>query len=187
MTVTPQRPARPPVTADRHKRAFLVRLTAIASGGMFIDGYILGGIGTVNAAIARDMGLSAAWQGLVAAAALIGIFFGGPLGGHLADRFGRKLMFTLDMAVFVLTSVAQFFVEDPWHLFVVRLLMGSPSAPSTRSAGRCWPSSPPPGCAASCSPYRKSPGTAATSRPTRSATVSARRSTSTGASSSAPA
>ncbi|MDI3406424.1 MFS transporter [Streptomyces cavernicola] len=116
----------PPPTAARggESRTFLRRLTAIASGGMFIDGYVLGTIGAVNAAISKDLGLSAAWQGLIAASALIGIFFGGPLGGYLSDRFGRKRMFTLDMAVFVVGSALQFLVDTGWQLFLVRLLMG---------------------------------------------------------------
>ncbi|PZT70699.1 MFS transporter [Streptomyces sp. SW4] len=91
---------------------------------MFLDGYVLGGIGAVNAAIARDLGLSLAWQGLIAASALIGIFFGGPLGGWLSDRFGRSRMFTLDMVLFVVGSVAQFLVDNGWQLLAVRLLMG---------------------------------------------------------------
>lgn len=68
--------------------------------------------------------VSLAWQGLIAASALIGIFFGGPLGGWLSDRFGRSRMFTLDMFLFAAGSVAQFLVDNGWQLLLVRLLMG---------------------------------------------------------------
>ncbi|MGY5106959.1 MFS transporter, partial [Streptomyces sp. 900105245] len=59
-----------------------------------------------------------------AAAALLGIFLGGPVGGYLADRFGRKSMFTIDLALFLVCSVAQFFVTEAWQLVAVRLVMG---------------------------------------------------------------
>ncbi|MBK0868973.1 MFS transporter [Saccharopolyspora sp. HNM0986] len=102
----------------------MIRLTVVVAGGMFIDGYILGIVGTVISAITTDLNMSVYGEGLIGAAALIGIFAGGPLGGWLADKFGRKPMFTLDLAMFVACSVLQFFVDSSWQLFVVRLLMG---------------------------------------------------------------
>ncbi len=46
------------------------------------------------------------------------------LGGWLADKLGRKPLFAIDLAIFILGSVLQFFVDSAWQLFVVRLLMG---------------------------------------------------------------
>ncbi|WP_346768863.1 MFS transporter [Crystallibacter degradans] len=106
------------------QRRFLGKLSLVIAGGMFIDGFILGGIGVVMPSITEDLQLSAAWQGLIGASALIGIFFGGPLGGYLADKVGRKPMFTFTLAVFLIGSVAQFFIADAAMLFFVRLLMG---------------------------------------------------------------
>ncbi|QXI31453.1 MFS transporter [Pseudomonas vanderleydeniana] len=106
------------------QRKFIIKLTALISGGMLIDGFILGAIGIVMPAITHDLQLSLAWQGLIGASALIGIFIGGPLGGYLADKIGRKPMFTLDLAIFLVGSVAQFFVTEGWQLFAVRVLMG---------------------------------------------------------------
>lgn len=110
--------------AAAHRQQFMRKLTLLISGGMFIDGFVLGGIGTVMPAITEDLQLSLAWQGLVGASALIGIFLGGPLGGYLADRIGRKPMFTIDLMIFLVGSVLQFFVTDAWQLFAVRVLMG---------------------------------------------------------------
>nr|WP_255426341.1 MFS transporter [Pseudonocardia sp. C8] len=102
----------------------MTRLTIVVAGGMFIDGYVLGIIGTVIGNVATDLELSVLGEGLIGAAALIGIFAGGPLGGYFADKFGRKPMFTIDLGIFVVGSVLQFFVESSWQLFLVRLLMG---------------------------------------------------------------
>ena len=86
------------------KRRFLIRLTAVLCGGMFIDGYILGIIGTVIGQIGTDLEISPLYEGLIAASALLGIFIGSPLGGWAADKFGRKPMFMVDMGLFVSPS-----------------------------------------------------------------------------------
>lgn len=109
---------------DPKKKRFLFKLSGVIAGGMFIDGFILGGIGLVMPAMTTDLNLSATMQGLIGASALIGIFFGGPLGGYFADKIGRKPMFIVDLSIFLVGSVAQFFVADAWQLFVIRLLMG---------------------------------------------------------------
>lgn len=75
-------------------------------------------------AISSDLHLSALWEGLIGSSALIGIFIGGPLGGWLADKLGRRPMFTIDLAIFLVGSIAQFFVSNAWELFLVRALMG---------------------------------------------------------------
>jgi putative MFS transporter len=122
-TITPS--GGPGVAPGQTKqRRFLGKLSLVIAGGMFIDGFILGGIGVVMPAITEELQLSAAWQGLIGASALIGIFFGGPLGGYLADKVGRKPMFTFTLAVFLIGSVSQFFIVDAAMLFAVRLLMG---------------------------------------------------------------
>ncbi|WP_321867368.1 MFS transporter [Paraburkholderia tropica] len=105
-------------------RQFIGKLTLLIAGGMFIDGFILGCIGIVMPAISKELALSATWQGLIGSSALIGIFIGGPIGGWLADKVGRRPMFTVDLAIFLVGSVAQFFVKEAWELFLVRLLMG---------------------------------------------------------------
>jgi putative MFS transporter len=112
------------VASAAFKRRFLIRLTAVMCGGMFLDGYILGIIGTVISRISTDLQFSALWEGLVAAASLLGILFGSPLGGWLGDRFGRKPLFMVDMALFCVGSVLQFYVDSASQLFCVRLLMG---------------------------------------------------------------
>ena len=110
--------------AAAFKRRFMWRLVAVLTGGMFLDGYILGIIGPVTGTMADELGLSTLWEGLIAAGALLGILVGSPLGGWASDKFGRKPLFMADMGLFVIASAMQFFVDSAWQLFVVRLLMG---------------------------------------------------------------
>jgi putative MFS transporter len=46
------------------------------------------------------------------------------VGGWLTDRFGRQVLFTVDLIAIIVCSVAQFFVSDPWVLIALRLLIG---------------------------------------------------------------
>ncbi|PBB87444.1 MULTISPECIES: MFS transporter [unclassified Mesorhizobium] len=91
---------------------------------MLLDGYILGVIGPVTASMKADMGMSTADMGLIASAALFGILIGSPLGGWASDKYGRKPLFMIDMALFLIASAAQFFSNSVEMLFIVRLLMG---------------------------------------------------------------
>lgn len=111
------------VTAARKKR-FMARMITVLIGGMFLDGYILGIIGPLSGRMAEDLELSVVWQGLIAAAALIGILIGSPLGGWAADKWGRKPIFMFDIGLFAVASGMQFFIDSPLWLLVVRLLMG---------------------------------------------------------------
>ena len=112
------------VTPAVNKRRFLIRMVAVLIGGMVLDGYVLGIIGPVSGTMAEDLQLTAFWQGLIAAAALVGILIGAPLGGWAADKWGRKPIFMFDIGLFAVASGIQFFVDAPAWLIVVRLLMG---------------------------------------------------------------
>jgi putative MFS transporter len=111
-------------TSAAFKRRFLIRMIIVLAGGTFLDGYILGIVGPVSGKMTAELGISAVWEGLIAAGALFGILVGSPLGGWAGDKFGRKPLFMLDMALFVIASLMQFFVTSPLQLFLVRLLMG---------------------------------------------------------------
>jgi putative MFS transporter len=106
------------------KRRFLIRMVTVLIGGMVLDGYVLGIIGPVSGTMAEDLQLTAVWQGLIAAAALIGILIGSPIGGWAADKWGRKPIFMFDIGLFAIASGMQFFIDSPVWLVVVRLLMG---------------------------------------------------------------
>lgn len=106
------------------KRRFLIRMVTVLIGGMFLDGYVLGIIGPVSGTMAKDLQLTAFWQGLIAAAALIGILIGSPVGGWISDKWGRKPIFIFDIGLFAIASAMQFFIDSPVWLIVVRLLMG---------------------------------------------------------------
>ncbi|MGW1910099.1 hypothetical protein ACWCQS_04830 [Streptomyces sp. NPDC002076] len=72
----------------RERRRLHTKLKLATQIGEGIDGYIIGGIGMAMGVLTTDLHLSTVMEGLVGASPLIGIFFGGPLFGRLADRYG---------------------------------------------------------------------------------------------------
>lgn len=99
-------------------------LTLRSGGGSFVDGYVLSIIGVAMVQMSAGLDLTSFWQGMIAASALIGIFFGGFFGGWLTDRLGRKRVFFVGPVLFILASVAQFWVESALALFLLRFAIG---------------------------------------------------------------
>ena len=104
--------------------SFHKRLTLFSSGGPFLDGYILAIIGIALVQINRQWQMNDWWNGLIGASALVGVFIGGLVFGNITDKIGRKLMYTIDLVAIIVFSVAQFWVNEPWQLFTLRLLIG---------------------------------------------------------------
>ena len=104
--------------------SFHRRLALVSSGGPFLDGYILGIIGIALVQIIPQWHMNAWWNGLIGASALVGVFIGGLIFGNITDKIGRKLMYTVDLVAIVVFSIAQFWVQEPWQLFILRLLIG---------------------------------------------------------------
>lgn len=91
---------------------FHKKLALFSSGGPFLDGYVLSIIGVAMVQFADQWSLSSVEQGLVGASSLIGILLGAYAGGWLTDKFGREILFTIDLVAIIVFSVAQFFVQD---------------------------------------------------------------------------
>jgi putative MFS transporter len=99
-------------------------LTIRSAGGSFVDGYVLSIIGVALVHMSRSLALDDFWEGMIAASALIGIFFGGFLGGWLTDVLGRKRLLFVGPALFIVASLAQLWVDSAVALFFLRLLLG---------------------------------------------------------------
>ncbi|HEY8901582.1 MAG TPA: MFS transporter [Chthoniobacterales bacterium] len=77
------------------------RIWMLATAGKFFEGLVIFMTGVALPLIVREFGLDATGKGIVSAAPLFGILIGATALGGLADRFGRKAMFILEMALFV--------------------------------------------------------------------------------------
>ncbi len=99
-------------------------LTVRSGGGWLLDGYVLSIIGVAMVQLSAALSLSSFWEGMVAASALIGIFFGGFLGGSLTGHLGRQKLYFVGPAIFIVCSIAQFWATSGLELFAYRFLIG---------------------------------------------------------------
>lgn len=103
---------------------FHLRITALTFCANYSDGYELGIISIALPVIAAQLGFGTVWEGLLGASALLGIFLGSVIVGWAADKVGRQRLYTWNFLLIALASAAEFFVQGPVELFVLRLLIG---------------------------------------------------------------
>lgn len=99
-------------------------LTIRTGGGWLLDGYVLSIIGVAMVQLSSALQLTSFWQGMIAASALIGIFFGSFLGGWLGGLLGRKKLYFVAPILFTLCSLSQYWVESGMMLFLYRFVIG---------------------------------------------------------------
>lgn len=78
------------------------RIWVLASAGKFFEGLVVFMTGVALPLIVQDFALTPAQKGLVSAAPLAGIMVGAIAMGGLADIYGRRRMFVVEMVVFTL-------------------------------------------------------------------------------------
>lgn len=102
------------------------RVWALAATGIGLDGYDLFIMGAALPLIQADFGTATSgWlTGLLAGAAVLGAVPGALLSGVLSDRFGRRRVLRLDVALFALTSILCAIAWNPASLIGFRVLQG---------------------------------------------------------------
>jgi len=96
------------------------RIWLLASAGKFFEGLVVFMTGVALPLIVKDFGLSAAEKGIVSAAPLAGIMVGAVALGGLADSYGRRRMFVVEMVVFALFLIALAWSPTfPWLIVVL--------------------------------------------------------------------
>lgn len=99
-------------------------LSIRTAGGWLLDGYVLSIIGVALMQLSADLQVTNFWQGMIAASALIGIFFGGFLGGWMGGFLGRKKLYFVGPILFTICSITQLWVESGLMLFLCRFIIG---------------------------------------------------------------
>ncbi|MGD1174227.1 MFS transporter [Mycobacterium seoulense] len=101
----------------------------IGLGGVWIlDGLEVTMVGNVSARLTEKgsgIDLNPAQIGVAAAFYIAGACLGALFFGHLTDRFGRRNLFMLTLAVYLVATVATAFAFAPWYFFLARFFTGS--------------------------------------------------------------
>lgn len=96
----------------------------LASGGTLLDGLSVFMLGIAIPLLVQSMQFTPTQTGLLGAALVAGAVLGASMGGRLADRFGRKSVFLLDMALLSIAAGVSALVWSPWLLIGIELLVG---------------------------------------------------------------
>lgn len=98
------------------------RIWALATAGKFFEGMVIFMTGVALPLISLEFHLDAAQKGTIGAASLFGILIGATALGGLADRFGRKQMFIVEMIIFTAFLIAV--ALSPNYILLVIFLFG---------------------------------------------------------------
>src|SRR3954465_2191429 len=85
---------------------------------------IVGGIAPRMTEPGSGIDITAAGVGLAGALYVAGACVGALFFGQLTDRYGRKKLFLITLALYILASVATAFAFAPWYFFLFRALTG---------------------------------------------------------------
>lgn len=104
-------------------------LVLIGLGAVWIlDGLevtIVGVIGPRVTDPGSGLGLTDSQVGVAAGVYVAGACLGALFFGHLTDRFGRKRLFLVTLAVYLVATVATAFSTEAWYFYLCRLFTGA--------------------------------------------------------------
>lgn len=100
------------------------RLAWSAGLGIFLDGYDIMIIGAVLLLLKPQWHLNAHAVGWLGSAALAGAFAGAFIGGRIADRFGRKAIYLIDLITFFCAAVLCACAWNIVSLVAFRFMLG---------------------------------------------------------------
>ena len=100
------------------------RLLAVSGIGWMFDAMDVILIAFLLVPIGREFALDATRTGLVASAGFVGMFFGAAIAGRLADRYGRRLVFSSTLVIFSIGAVLSAIAPTFETLLVARVIAG---------------------------------------------------------------
>ena len=120
---------RVPARLDRLPWSRFHWLVVVGLGTVWIlDGLevtIVGSIGSRLTEKDAGLGLTTSTLGTAAAIYVAGACLGALFFGQLTDRYGRKKLFTITLAVYLVATVATAFATSPLYFFIARFFTGA--------------------------------------------------------------
>lgn len=96
-----------------------------AGGGALLSGFSIVALGIAVPLLKQDFSLSPLVIGVMGSALVLGAAASGWIGGILADKFGRRRVMIVDMAVIMSGALVGAFAFDPWILVLSQFLLGA--------------------------------------------------------------
>ena len=100
------------------------RLLGVSGIGWMFDAMDVIVISFLLVPIGREFGLDATRTGLVASAGFVGMFLGAAISGRLADRYGRRIVFSSTLVIFSIGAVLSAIAPTFETLLLARVVAG---------------------------------------------------------------
>ena len=100
------------------------KIFALVALGMFFDGFDIYIAGSVLGATVHSGFSTVAQNGLFISATFVGMMLGAFLTGFVGDRFGRRVSYQINLAIFGLASLAAAAAPNMSALIAIRFFMG---------------------------------------------------------------
>ncbi len=101
-----------------------IRVWLLAAMGVMLDGFDFFIMGVAIPLIEADWAPTTIQVSLLSASAVLGAMVGAATIGRLTDRLGRRLVFKLDLAMFVVFALLSALAPSIWLLILFRFLLG---------------------------------------------------------------
>uniref|UniRef100_UPI00307F3851 MFS transporter n=1 Tax=Ferroplasma sp. TaxID=2591003 RepID=UPI00307F3851 len=109
---------------DSKVKLYHIRIATLSSAGSLLDGYDISVVSVAILILTSEFSLNALDQTLLLGSTLIGMIFGGVFIGYLTDKKGRRKLYMLDMALFILFTVLTAISFNFTELVIFRLFLG---------------------------------------------------------------
>lgn len=96
----------------------------LASGGTLLDGFSIFSLGVAMPLLTSRFELTPLLVGLIGSALVLGAAFGAAFGGPAADRFGRKPLLIIDMAILTIGAIFSGAAENALAVLAGQFLIG---------------------------------------------------------------
>ncbi len=116
----------PPVTPGAPQRVRMAVATGVMLSGSIMMALIFTVLSPVLPQIAEHYGASGGVTiaQFIMSAPGVGVIVGGLTGGFLVDRFGRKRLLCIALALFAVAGCAPLYVDNAWGLLASRAVLG---------------------------------------------------------------
>ena len=115
-------------SVDRHRAArasmSLQRTILLCAAGGFLDGYDLLIMGAALLLLVPEFHLTPGQTGLLASLPFLAMALGALTAGRLCDIFGRRIVYLVDVVLFLVFALLQAVAKDVWQLAVLRFCVG---------------------------------------------------------------
>lgn len=100
------------------------RIILLCAAGGFLDGYDLLIMGAALLLIVPEFQLTSVETGMLASLPFVAMAIGALIAGPLCDKFGRRTIYMVDIAMFAVCALLQACSQTLWQLAIARFLVG---------------------------------------------------------------